>query len=95
MKTSNFTGPVYALEPDFSSCKSTTGPCLLLAGDGTQSVYVFTPIQGGWDYTKTELANVGGTVMTLAAFDVDGDGHLELVIPNQDDGSIRVFSFSP
>jgi hypothetical protein len=70
-----------------------------VAGDGTNSAFLLTPVAGEpFTYSApadSVLLNAGGTVGTLAIADVNGDGYVEMFVPNYDKGYVNIYTFSP
>ena len=40
------------------------------------------------------IVNTGGAVGTIATYDIDGDGWLEMFVPNYEAGYVEVFKLS-
>ena len=69
---------------------------ILVAGDDDDSAFLLTPTGDAskFEYEKDLITNVGGVVGALATYDVDGDGWLEMFVPNYNDGYVEVFKMS-
>ena len=55
-----------------------------MAGDDDGAAYLLTPTSdaSNFEYIEDQIVYEGGMVGTLATYDVDGDGWLELFVPN-------------
>ena len=69
---------------------------ILVAGDGGHDAHVLVPSgdSSEFDYENDIVVKAGGTVGALATADFDGDGWLEMYMPNYDKGYIEVFKLS-
>ena len=69
---------------------------IVVAGDDDDSAFLLTPTGDAskFEYEKDLITDIGGVVGALATYDVDGDGWLELFVPNYNDGYIEVFKMS-
>lgn len=65
---------------------------ILIAGDGDQSVHLLRP-DGQGSFKREVIKNLGGTVGSLAVYDLDGDGYQEFFVPNYDKNYIEVYQF--
>jgi hypothetical protein len=71
-------------------------PVWFIAGDGSQGVHVMFPVQDDsgsnmYKYDVSKILDVGGTVGTLAINDLDGDGVLEMAVPDYDNSLILFY----
>ena len=69
---------------------------ILVAGDGDHRAHVLVPTGDAskFEYEDDVVVDAGGTVGALATADLDGDGWLEMYMPNYDKGYIEVFKIS-
>ena len=69
---------------------------ILIAGDGDYSAHLLTPTGDAskFEYQKDLIVNAHGTVGALATADLDGDGWLEMYMPNYDKGYVEVYKMS-
>lgn len=71
-------------------------PTWIIAGDGSFGVHALYPLEdfngNPYAYSSSKIIEVGGTVGTLAVEDLNGDGTLELVVPDYDNGFIYFYS---
>ena len=83
----------YAVHPDGQTSERAH---ILVAGDDDNSAFLLTPKGDAskFEYEKDLIVNTGGAVGTLATYDIDGDGWLEMLVPNFTDGNIEVFKMS-
>ena len=83
----------YAVHPDGQTSERAH---ILVAGDDDNSAFLLTPKGDAskFEYAKDLIVNTGGAVGTLATYDIDGDGWLEMLVPNFTDGNIEVFKMS-
>lgn len=68
-------------------------PLWFVAGDGSQGVHLMWPVSDKtgnnmYKYDVAKILDIGGTVGTLAINDLDGDGILEMVVPDYDNGRL-------
>merc|ERR1711871_728155 len=70
---------------------------ILLSGDDNGGFYVLTPnaAKGKFVYDQTTLVQYPGTVGKPEVADVDGDGWVELFLPDYEGGLIQVFTAKP
>lgn len=83
-------GYLYGFHPNLSDKKK---PYLLVAGDGSHEAYFYTPQEEDFKYEREVLRLIGGTVGSIAHFDVDGDGYTEAFVPNYESGVVHVYRF--
>ena len=69
---------------------------ILVAGDGDHDAHVLMPTgdASSFEYEDEVIVQAGGTVGALATADLDGDGWLEMYMPNYDKGYIQVYTLS-
>ena len=69
---------------------------ILIAGDGDYSAHLLTPTGDAskFEYEKGLIVDAKGTVGALATADLDGDGWLEMYMPNYDKGYVEVYKMS-
>jgi len=69
---------------------------ILIAGDGDHKAHILAPVgdENSFDYKDYMIVDANGTVGALAYADLDGDGFLEMYMPNYDKGYIEVFKMS-
>ena len=86
-------GLPYAMHPNG---KTSERAHVLVAGGYDNSVYLLTPNGDAskFEYEKSIIENTGGVVNGLDTYDIDGDGWLEMFVPNSTEGSIEVFKMS-
>ena len=66
---------------------------ILVAGDGDHKAHVLEPTgdSSKFEYEDHVVVDAKGTVGALATADYDGDGWLEMYMPNYDKGYIEVY----
>lgn len=69
-------------------------PYILLAGDGAQKAYMYTPTSEDFVYEETLVGAYNGTIGLVAVGDVDGDGVAEAFFSNWDEGEVTAWTFS-
>ena len=86
-------GLPYAIHPDG---KTNERAHVLVAGGYDNSVYLLTPNGDAskFEYEKSIIENTGGVVNGLDTYDIDGDGWLEMFVPNSTEGSIEILKMS-
>lgn len=69
---------------------------ILVAGDGDHRAHVLVPTGDAskFEYQDDVVVEAGGTVGALATADLDGDGWLEMYMPNYDKGYIEVYKIT-
>ena len=69
---------------------------ILIAGDGDYSMHMMVPTgdRGKYEYEDHIVVDAGGTVGALAFQDLNGDGWLEVLMPNYDKGYIEVWTMT-
>jgi len=69
---------------------------ILVAGDGDHAAHCLYPTgdAAAFEYSNTIFSNAGGTVGSLETSDFDGDGWLEVWMPNYDKSYIELFKMS-
>lgn len=69
---------------------------ILVAGDGDHDAHILAPTgdASSFEYEDYIAVEAGGTVGALATADLDGDGWLEMYMPNYDKGYIQVFKLA-
>ena len=84
----------YAVWPDLST-KDSEVAHIMVAGDGDHSVHILDSTDPTtFAYDNVVVKDEGGTVGALAFGDLDGDGWLEVYVPNYDQSYIEVFKTS-
>lgn len=83
----------YAVQGHVSGAKRP--PSVLVAGDGSQSAYLLTPQNDHWQYSKETIYAGKGAVISLGTYDVDGDGYLEVFVPDIGTSMVNVYTFKP
>ena len=72
-------------------------PWVAVSADDGGWVDVLSPVSpdpADWAYDKARVVQSSGTVGTVAAGDVDGDGVAELFVPLYDEGRLAMYSRS-
>ena len=84
----------YAVYPNGK--KSGERAHILIAGDGTFSAHLLTPTGDAskFEYQKDLIVDAKGTIGCLDTADLDGDGWLEMYMPNYDKGYVEVYKIS-
>ena len=69
---------------------------ILVAGDGDHKAHILAPSgdESKFEYTDYVSVDAKGTVGALAMADLDGDGWIEMYMPNYDKGYVEVFKLS-
>jgi len=69
---------------------------ILIAGDGDYDAHVLVPTgdASSFEYENYVVVEAHGTVGALATADLDGDGWLEMYMPNYDKGYVEVYKLS-
>ncbi|XP_061416119.1 uncharacterized protein LOC133347664 [Lethenteron reissneri] len=74
-------------------------PTIVLAGDDDGKAYILESVNDNdsnqWAYSNHTLFDAGGIVGEIAVEDVDGDGFMEIFIPEYSKQLIAVFSYKP
>lgn len=65
---------------------------IVVAGDGDYTAHLMSP-RGKGDYGIEDIKFLGGTVGSICFDDLDGDGLLDLFIPNYDQNYIEFYRF--
>ena len=86
-------GYPYAVHPDGQTSERSH---VLVAGATDDAAFLLTPTGDAakFEYEKDLIVKEGGDVGSLATYDVDGDGWLEMFVPDYTDGSIEIFKMS-
>lgn len=93
------TGPNQAapgfIYPYFTPGVKSLRPKWLVAGDGSESVHLMTPLGSSPNSSACSseiIAHIGGTVGSLAVGDVNNDGVIDVVAPDYDNNKIYFYS---
>merc|ERR1712066_770332 len=86
-------GFAYAFYPQVGT---TSGPKhIIVAGDGSLDVWHLRPIPGvRFGYEPRQVAEPRGTTGELLLDDFDGDGIMDVLVPDNDNWDLRVITFS-
>ena len=89
-------GLSYAFTPNIKMARQER-PCILLGGDGSQEAYLLTPASSvGFAFNTTVLPGVSkGTIGDVAVGDINGDGWVDMLVPDYNHGNLFGFTFSP
>lgn len=83
----------YAVWPEVAT-QDTEIAHILVAGDGDYTFHSFGAVEP-YNYSEDFYKDEGGTVGALCWADLDGDGWIEVFVPNYDSGYIEVYKTSP
>lgn len=79
--------------PYYPSAAQHSGPkSLIVQGDNNGYVYQLTPLADDFTYERTELGYFGDPVGMPALADVDGDGFLEMFVPDYANDLVHVYT---
>merc|ERR1719384_102543 len=67
-------------------------PYIFCAGDGAYDVWILRPTGGKFEY-ETEIIDIYGTTGQILAHDFDGDGIMDLLVPDNDYWKLKVITF--
>lgn len=81
--------------PYYSSSESSTGmKNIIVQGDDNGAVYVLSPTDTAWVYEKTELRLYGDRVGLPSIADVNGDGYMEMFVPDYANNLVHAYTTS-
>lgn len=88
-------GFAYAFHPSAEDAKSGNPRHVLVEGDGSHEVVLLSPNPGAgrFQYSRSLVEDLGGTVGSLLVRDVTGDGIVDVFAANNDDGKVSMFTF--
>ncbi|KNC50907.1 uncharacterized protein AMSG_07146 [Thecamonas trahens ATCC 50062] len=71
-------------------------PTVLIAGDGAQAAFQAAPMgpPSSWAFELSTILAVDGVVGSLAVADMNGDGWLDLAVPDYDHGVVHLLTYA-
>lgn len=90
-------GSARAVIPGDSRVTKYRYPVILASGDGTEKAYYLrrdTRTNDEWSYKQEIFHDCKGTVGSILAHDIDGDGWLEVFVPCYDTDMVFVYKFA-
>jgi len=73
-------------------------PSILVAGDGSQSAYVMSPLSNpsnGTSYSLTEVLHVDGVIGIIAAGYLSSQQYTDFFVPDYDENIVYVYTYQP
>jgi len=66
---------------------------IVVSGDGTEKVHLFTPTESPWKYRHDIIYSGRGIIGKVSTYDADRDGKAEIYIPAYDENKIHILEF--